>query len=510
MSASKPNVLVICSDQHNPLFTGYRDHQFVETPNLDKLAAEGTCFTRAYCNSPVCTPSRMSFITGKYVHKIGSWMIGVPLDPGEMTWARRLDQAGIPSTMFGKMDLCGPYQDGGFTDHRIIERRPAWAVYPRDTPYAPRLAGYVRPDKRLHLVNAGVRRKNPPRDDPGWYNWAGFYDHDRQVRDWALAYLRDRGREKYQDIDPSDGRSGWALYVGLLYPHWPYTVPEEYFARYYPNKLELPNEALFPNERLHPALRHFQEALGLTDVSEDMIRRTIAAYQGMVTVLDEMVGDILRELEAQGLAEDTYVVYTSDHGESLGNHGLFYKQCSYEGSVGVPLLIKGPAIPAGKVVDLPVSLVDLYPTVLDMVGLPVERDLPGASWLPLARGEPQNRPDYAFSEFHGNFFTHDWYMLVRDRYKYTYYVGERPSLFDIVADPLEKDDLASQPAYAKVLEEFEELLKTIVDPEGVARNAKRDLGLIGSNGEDYTAMLSVDELAAGRRSGRFAPEPDQI
>ena len=158
-SREQPNILVICSDQHHPAFSGYQGHCFAQTPSLDRLAAEGTAFTRAYCNSPVCTPSRMSFITGRYVHQIESWMIGVPLDPLEMTWPRRLDRAGIPATMLGKMDFCGPYQDGGFTDYKIMERRPAWPVYPRNTPFAARLKGYTRPDKRRHLLNAGVRQQ---------------------------------------------------------------------------------------------------------------------------------------------------------------------------------------------------------------------------------------------------------------------------------------------------------------------------------------------------------------
>ena len=494
----RPNILVICSDEHHPTLSGYRGHPYIQTPNLDRLAAQGTHFSRAYCTSPVCTPSRMSFITGKYVHQIDNWMIGVPLDPAEMTWARRLHQAGIPSTMLGKMDFCGPYQDGGFTDHRIIERRPAWTPYPRNTPWAARLKGYVRPDKRQHLLNAGIRADQVTDGTDGHNDRKGFYDHDRIITSWALEYLRQQGQQ---------GSGGpWALYVGLIFPHWPFCIPRRYFDLYYPDNLALPHDAHFPNEHLHPAVRHFQEALGLGDVTEEMLRRTIAAYYGMVTAMDEMIGQILRELEAQGLDTHTYVIYTSDHGESLGEHGLFYKQCSYEASVGVPLIVRGPGVPAGRRLDQPVSLIDLYPTILDMAHLETEADRPGKSWLPLVQGERQERPDYAFSEFHGNFFRHDWYMLVRGEHKYTHYVGERPSLFNVKRDPLENHDLGADPRHQRLVLEFERLLRSIVDPEAVALRAKRDLGLIGPDGTDYTETLTVAELTRGRARGVYPPE----
>ena len=486
---SRPNILVICSDQHHPRMTGYRGHAHVRTPNLDRLAGRGTHFTRAYCNSPICTPSRMSFITGKYVHQIDNWMIGFPLDESEMTWARRLDQAGVESTMLGKMDFCGDYQDGGFTHHRILRRRGAWKQIPRPKPWRARLAGFTRPDKRKHIRDAGTR-SGEIISDGGSVGEAddavGNYDHDRIVTDWTLEYLRKKGR------DAPD--RPWCLYVGLLQPHWPFRVPERHFNMYFPDNLELPVDARFPNPDLHPAVAHFQSALDLGEVTEEILRPVIAAYYGMITCVDEMIGEIFDELAGQGLADNTYVMYTTDHGESLGEHGLFYKQCSYEGSAGVPLIVAGPDLPAGARSDRPVTLVDMYPTIMDMAGLDVEGDRPGRSWLPLIRGEAQDRPDYAFSEFHANFFRHTWYMLARGDYKYTYYVNERPSLFNVADDPDDLNDLAGNPASAAVVDEFEKLLRTILDPEATATRAKRDMGLIGPDGEDYTETLTVADL----------------
>ena len=496
----KPNILVICSDQHHAKMSGYAGHPVVKTPNLDRLAAEGTAFENAYCNSPVCTPSRMSFITGKYVHQIGSWFMGIPLDAKEMTWPRRLKNAGIPATMLGKMDFCGAYQSGGFSDYKIIERRQAWDTYPRNTPFEDRLSNFVRKDKLEHILHAGVRQDRVTDGADGHNDALGFYDHDRHVTDWAVNYLR----EKNGKSEP------WALYVGLLYPHWPYCVPKEYFDRYYPD-VDLPKDARFPNPDLHPEVRHFQDCMGFRDMTEERLRRVIAAYYGMITCLDDNIGRILNELNAQGLADDTYVIYTTDHGEALGTHGLFYKQTAYEGSVGVPLLMKGPGIPAGKRAQTPVSLVDMYPTVLDMAGLEAEADRPGHSWLPIAKGMQPGAPD-VFSEYHGNFFRQDWYMLRNARYKYVHYENCRPSLFDLETDPDELFDLAlkEDDETRQLLQKFRAALAEIVDTKAISTWAKRDLGLIGPDGEDYTKTLTAGMLQEGRRQGRFPPEPGYV
>ena len=496
----QPNILVICSDEHHPRLTSYSGHPYVKTPNLDRLAQMGTVFNRAYCNCPVCTPSRMSFITGKYVNQIDNWFIGVPLNREEMTWPKRLNQAGIPSTMLGKMDFCGEYQDGGFSDYKIIEKRGAYAVYPRTSPLLSRLNGYVRADKRDHIIHSGIREDVVTDGQDGHNDRLGFYDHDRIVTDWALQYLRDKSGRK------SEGP--WALYVGLLYPHWPYTVPEKYFNMYYSDHIEMPYDFQIPvNPALHPEIANFQRAQNLINLTEEDIKRTLASYYGMVTCMDEMIGQILSELEKGGLLEDTYIIYTSDHGDSLGEHGLFYKQCSYEGSVGVPLVMAGPGIPKGIAVKEPVTLVDMYPTIMDFAGLEVENDRPGISWKKIARGESA-APAVAFSEYHGNFFRKDWYMLADSDYKYTYYVGDRPTLFDMRCDTKEMNDLALDPNYKMVLDKYESCLRKMIDPEEVSMRSKRDLGLISPEGEDYTQNLTVGEVEEGYRTGKFSFEPE--
>ncbi|MDU0203324.1 sulfatase-like hydrolase/transferase [Paenibacillus sp. PFR10] len=498
---SQPNIVVICSDQHHPLITGYREHPYIQTPNLDQLAAEGTYFSRAYSNCPVCTPSRMSFVTGKYPNQIDSWFLGCPLDREEMTWARKLDQAGIPSAMFGKMDFCGDYQDGGFSEYKIIKKRPAFNPYPRATPLYSRLEGHVREDKRKTILNAGICEDVVTDGNTGYDKDLGFYDHDRVVTDWAIDYLKRKGKNEEQ--------KPWAMYVGLMFPHWPYRVPKPYYDKYYPDNVVMPHDAHFPNDRLHPQVRNMQNALGLGEITEPDLRNLLASYYGMITALDDNIGRIIAELKAQNLYDNTYIVYMSDHGENLGEHGLFFKQCSYEASVGVPLIVKGPGLPSGQRIDQPVTLVDLYPTLMDIAGLETEPDRPGMSWLPLIKdGRQQGRHDYAFSEYHGNFFKQDWYMLVKDGYKFTYYVNDRPSLFNLEEDPQEMTDLAGEESYRELLHQFEVLLREIVDPEAVSLRAKRDLGLIGSNGEDYTLTLTDPACKEWIKQGIFQDEAE--
>lgn len=503
----QPNILVICSDEHHRLMSGFMGHPMVKTPNLDRLAAQGTVFENAYCTSPVCTPSRMSLLTGKYVHNIGSWCIGVPLNPAEMTWARRLAQAGIPSTMYGKMDLCGSYQSGGFSDFKILDKRGAWDVYPRTAPLAARLPGYVRSDKRRHIINAGVhgalqlREKSDYKGKLGFYDDSvGFYDHDRQVTDWAKEYLRQKGHAPQKDP--------WCLYVGLVYPHWPFNVPQKYYTMYNPDGIELPVDCILPeNTALAPQLRHLQNGQNMHDVTEQDIRRAIAVYYGMITAMDDMIGEILDELQAQGMLENTYILYTSDHGEALGEHGLFYKQSPYQASVSVPFILSGAGVPAAKRVSQPVSLIDLYHTVLDMAGLKAEADRPGQSLLAVAKGEAVPR-EYVFAEYHGNFMPADWYMLREQNYKYVAFSDGAPLLYNLDADPDELENLALNPQYAPVVQRMDAKLRTLLDPDAVSLRAKQDLGLIGENGEDYTQTLTVPELRKRQEAGELPFQPE--
>lgn len=470
-----PNILVICSDQHHPGFTGYRYHPKVKTPNLDQLARDGAYFSRAYSNCPVCGPSRMSFMTGKYVHQIENWYMGVPLKEGEATWARELDQAGIPSTMIGKIDASGGEDRVGFTNVKTEFFRDIWKPYPRQQPFEKRLPGYTRSLSRRLLEDAGSGEIK----QCGHNHHLGNYDHDRQVTDWTLEYIKEKGKK---DAQP------WALYVGFLQPHWPFRAPDKYFNMYYPDHLVMPYDAHFPNPALPPALQEWQQWNDYGEVSKDMLQRTIAAYYGMVTCLDDMIGEIIHALKEEGLYDNTYIIYMSDHGEMLGEHGLFFKHCPLAPSIGVPLILKGPGIPSGTHVDIPVSLVDLFPTIMDIAGLKWDEGCVGQSLLPFARGEQRERMQPVFAEFHGAGFRGAWYTLVEKEFKYTWYEFHEPTLYHIEQDPHEEINLANRPEYKHILQTFEQQLHAMLDPKATSRKAKMAQGLLLADGTDLTEI----------------------
>jgi choline-sulfatase len=192
-----------------------------------------------------------------------------------------------------------------------------------------------------------------------------------------------------------------------------------------------------------------------------------------VTFLDEQIGLVLQALEEAGLAEDTRIVYTTDHGEQLGEHGMWWKSSMYEGAVGVPLIVAGPDVPEGKVSNTNVNLTDCFPAIVEAVGAelaPQDADLPGESIFELAMEEDRART--VFSEYHAILSPSGIFMIRNASYKYVYYVGYRPQLFDLVADPDETRDLAEEPAYAEVLASCERELRAICDPEDVDRRAR--------------------------------------
>ncbi len=503
MPNSVPNILLVCTDQQHFRMAGYCGHPHVKTPHIDRLAREGTAFSRAYCNSPLCVPSRMSMMTGRYPHEIDVWSNGTPIHPRHQTWARELDHAGIMTQLFGKMDFCGDYQDGGFSEYRYVRFRDAipgrfvdesWHFnkpFWHRLPEAWRSFGTV--DKILAHSGPRTNHVIPGAEHYGHDEFCtGDYEHDRIVTDWALEFLRERGQRPRT--------KPWALCVGFVFPHMPFAVPARYFDLYYPEHVDLPVDARFPNPDLPPAIAHYQRTHRTGQPSEETLRRARAAYQGMITCVDDFVGELLATLEAQGQLENTVILFTSDHGDTMGEHGVFFKKTPYEGSVGVPLVLRGPGVPAGRRVDDVVSLIDVYPTLRDLCGLPPTNDLPGRSLLPLTRGEAQpDRLPYALVQFHGHFFPSAWYALVEKRFKYVWFEHERPLLFDLENDRDELRNLAEDPAWQSELERFEGLLRSLLDPEGVARAAKQAQALIDAEGRDLTTCLCAAETPGATR-----------
>jgi choline-sulfatase len=294
-----------------------------------------------------------------------------------------------------------------------------------------------------------------------------YIRYDRAIADGAVQWLREEA--------PAEQKP-WCLFVGFVSPHFPLVVPDRYWNLYDPDALTLPVQHASEHWSRHPVLelKRRQEALD-APFDEATVRNAMRAYYGLVSFLDEQVGRVLEGLRAAGLEESTRVIYSTDHGEMLGEHGLWWKSAMYESAVAVPLIVAGADVPAGKVAGTNAMLVDVFPSILEAVGArPVaeDRDLPGRSLWTLARGEA--RPRTAFSEYHAIFSPSGIFMVRTARYKYVHYVGYPCQLFDLDVDPEETRDLGTDPAHADLRAACERELRAICDPEAVDRHARVD------------------------------------
>ena len=472
------NLLVLMSDEHNPKFLGAAGHPFVATPNLDALAASGTRFTSAYTTCPICVPARAAFAVGRYNHEIGYWDNADGYDGAIPSWHHRLRESGHRVVSIGKLHFRGaPGDDHGFSEE-IVPMHIIDAI------------GDVKGLVRNDIPKRKGGDKMAKRAGPGESTYT-VYDRDIAAR--AQVWLHEEA-PKWRDRP-------WALFVSFVAPHFPLTAPPAWFYRYWKQDLPMPKlyeRALRPQ---HPYLDDYAHTVDYDPhfESEADVKRAIAGYAGLVSAMDENVGLVLRALESTGLAESTRIVYTSDHGDNLGARGLWGKSTLYEESVGVPLIMAGPGIAAGRVVDTPVSHIDCAPTFLEFTGVAQGDDaLPGASLVDVANGGSPTRP--VISEYHATGSVAGAFMLRFDRWKYCHYVAYRPQLFDLVSDPEEINDLAGDARYRESLVEGERRLRAILDPEAVdARAKKRQAELL--------ARFGGREAALARGDLGFSPAP---
>ena len=479
------NLLVLMSDEHNPRMTGFAGHPLIQTPNLDALAAAGTSFTSAYCNSPICVPSRASFATGRYVHEIAAWDNAAPhTGSAASSWGRRLVDRGHAVTTIGKLHYRNTTDDIGFPDQRI-------------------------PMHVMHGIGDvfGCIRSDIPvtRYQLGHVDHAGDTDSEYIRYDSAIAAEAVR----WLQTEAATHDKPWCLFVSFTLPHFPFAAPEHHQRRYRLDDIDLPIAWAPDQWPMHPPLAAFRMARVQTpaDVrSEDAIRRARLVYYAMCSFVDELIGDVLGALGDAGLADDTRIAYTSDHGETLGDYGLWGKSVMYDSAAGVPLILAGPDVPAGRSVDCPVSLVDLAPSIMAGTGVELEaedEDLPGTDLWPIAAGdEPVDRT--VFSEYHATGSTSATYMLRDRRWKYVHFVGHDPQLFDMQTDPHELTNLANQPAHQARIADFRCRLAAICDPDAADAAAKADqTSCIQANGG--TAAV----LAAGQQIN-FTRAPEQF
>lgn len=478
---SERNLLFILSDQHNPQVMGCAGHPMVKTPNLDRLAREGTRFTRAYTPCPICVPARAALATGRYVHQVRFWDNAIAYDGSVRSWAHRLRDAGHRVSAIGKLHYRSESDDAGFSE----------AI---NNLHIPDGAGDVIGLVRRDAGERGGARKYAREIGP---KESTYTRYDGDIAAQALDWLRTRAAAP----DPKP----WMLFVGFVMPHFPLHAPPEYYALYPTDSVPAPRLNSDAERIRHPFLREMTRVLPYEKYfTEESRRIAIASYLGMVSLLDHHVGQLLDLLAQTGLDATTRVIYASDHGEMLGNHGMWGKMCFHEESAGVPLILRGDGVPSGRIDQTPVSLLDLYPTFLHGLGLRLdaqeEHELPGRSLLSIVHAPDPERA--VFSEYHAACSVTGSYMIRRGRWKYIHYVGMAPQLFDLEADPVEAVDLGESPAHSEVRASLEGELRRIVDPE-------RASGLAFEDQEAMLARYGGREEVLRRGDYGYSPAPGE-
>ena len=443
------NILFILADEHNRAITGCYGNPIAETPNIDRLAETGVRFTNAYCNSPICVPARASLATGLHVHETGCWDNANPYRGQPLSWHHVLRDNGYKVVSVGKLHFRSSDDDNGFTEERLP----------------------------LHILNGVgdlkglLRDPVPPKTDaqamaaevgPGDSSYGRY---DRAVCLDACAWLDAHAS--------SDTRAPFALFVNFVRPHFPLIGPEEHYQRYALRtyeELRLRSPRAKPN---HPVLREMARFFDYDRHFTPTARtEALRAYYAMVTDVDAAIGRLMSSLRKTGLDRTTTVFYTSDHGDNLGSRGFWGKSVMYEDSVAIPLIASGRRFPVGATSQVPVSLLDIHPTMLDLVGLANRPEIPGRSLIELAKSGDIDRT--ILSEYHAAGSPTGVFMLRKGRWKYVLYVGHRPQLFDLEADPLECVDLGNEPDHTDRCAILETELRRLVDPEAVNTRAFSD------------------------------------
>lgn len=477
IAKDRPNILFIMTDEHNARVMGAAGDKIVRTPNLDALAASGILFNTQYCSSPICMPSRHSLTTGKYVsgHKVWSNDGGVP--EGAPTLPRVLSAAGYESFLVGSMHYKADETHGfNIINDRFGRLRPAVDAAPAAKApklrARPRLPAGVFPDQTGRLAKefdrAGEADENPsPVDVPRRNN--------------AIRFLRER---------PADSKPFFTV-VSLIAPHYPFIAPEEYLGHY---RGKVPFPVVPPGlvDKLPLNYKHMRNTRQFESVPPEIEKRALEAYYARVEWIDHQIGLILDALKSSPFADNTVVVYTTDHGENMGEHGMWMKCCVYDASSRVPLIMSWPGRwKGGQQRTGACGSVDLVQTIADIGGAKIPADWNGVSMLPWLDDANHAWRDLAVCEYYGLDIASGLVMIRQGDWKYVYHTradgshGPERELYNIARDPKEFHNLAS-------------------DPTNDARMKAMHAALIKETGED------PEKTEARCRAGGTYAAPDGI
>ena len=429
------NILIVMADQLNPFAVGCYGSQAARTPNIDRLASEGIRFDAAYCNSPLCTPARYAFMTGRYVSRCGGYDNAAYLPSTVATFAHYLRMMGYRTALSGKMHFIGPDQLHGF------EERHTTDIYPADFGWVP---DWTRPDERIDLwyhnmssvVQAGVAATTSQLafdEETGTQALRAIHDHARGVDERPLC-----------------------LVASFTHPHDPYAAPKRFWDLYEDADIPMPRVPRPAPADNDPHSLRLEKVIArdAVDVMDDDVKRARRGYFANTSYIDHWLGRLRDGLEECGLAEDTTVLFLSDHGDMLGERGLWYKMSFYEWSLRIPMILHRPGEAGGKKVAAPVSQVDVLPTLLRLASeatgaaIPEAVDpLDGRDLIDIAEND-KGGAGLTIAEYLGEGTGQPMLMIREGQWKYTCCPGDPEQLFDLAADPYELNDLAEDVAQA--------------------------------------------------------------
>ncbi len=433
--SARPNLLILMADQLTAGVLPAYGGKVAKTPHLDELADAGVVFESFYCNSPLCAPSRYSWLAGQLPSKIGAYDNAAELAAQVPTFAHYLRRAGYRTVLSGKMHFCGPDQLHGF------EERLTTDIYPADFGWTP---DWTRFDER-----------------PGWYHSmdsvirAGPCTRTNQVDfDDEVVFA---ARRKLFDIARGKDRRPFCLVVSMTHPHDPYVIPEPYWNRYRDSEIDLPRVTQRDLDE-DPHSRRLRHVIGLTlaQPNETQIRAARRAYLGAVSYVDDQIGSLLATLRQARLDANTVIMVLADHGDMLGERGLWYKMNFFENACRIPLIVHAPERFAAHRVSESASLLDILPTLVGLASegeaLAYAAPIDGRSLLPALEGGAG--PGQVVGEYLAEGAVAPIVMIRRGRYKFVHSAADPDQLYDLSADPDERVNLSSRADCAAAVAEF--------------------------------------------------------
>lgn len=474
-----PNILLIQVDQLAANALSVHGNQTVKDPNISALAEAGVVFENCYCNLPMCGPSRASMHTGRLPFSMGMYDNASEFHADEPTFCHYLREMGYRSELSGKMHFVGPDQLHGYEKRHTTEIYPAnfaWTVdWSKGREYRP-----------TNLTMAPIIESGPAVRTLQM-------DYDDEV-----AY---NGKQALYDLARKADDKPFQLTISFTSPHSPFVIGQEYWDRYDHDDIESPSVPPLELDEMDHLSRnlHYCQARDKFTVTNEHRRMARHGYYGMISYIDDKVGEIMDVLNKTGLADNTIVIFTSDHGEMMGERGMWFKQHFFEWAAHVPFIVVAPDRFKPSKVAQNISLIDLMPTLLDLAseseftGYAAPCD--GTSLVPALNGDTSAMSDVAISEFAADGSTGPSRMVKKGNWKLMWLEGQDTLLYDVKADPKELNNLAGQPAYAAIEAELSEILFDGWDPDAlrteIRASQERRLAIHRVTGGEPTYVTKV-------------------